>query len=663
MTHGKSDAEIIRSTRNTARFFTENRHISWVLLAATLLWGIYGYVKMPQRKDPEIPLRVAAVITPWPGASAEKIEPLITRRVEEKIAENRNIAKIESITRSSVSIVYVELDERVAETGKEFDDIKLKLDALRDLPEGAGPVEFLKDFGDTTALMLTVASPRASEIDISLRARDVRQAIERARSRIPPGLAASRAAVVVSFPRSINPQVLYRSRDLLARAMEEQGLARDIRPIQGPGFLGLDALFGGEETAILAFIQEFARARLRTAELHPDVWSPAVIRDPGDTHARLAAVAGEKYSYRELDDFTDLIKRVLLTVPQVSEVSRAGVLKERILLEYSQQRLAAYRLQPSTLQDILGARNITVPGGVLEIEGKTLSIDPSGEFKTENEISHVLVSAPPAGPPLYLRDLVEISRNYEDPPRLLNFYTWRDPTGAWHRTRAITLAVQMRPGEQIGKFGKAIDAALAELRQRLPDDLLIARTSDQPLQVNLSINLFMRSLYEAILLVVLVAFVGFREWRSAVLMATSIPLTLAMTFGMMQLLGIDLQQVSIASLIIALGLLVDDPVVAGDAIKRDLDAGHPPGVAAWLGPTKLATAILYATITNIVAYLPLLILSGDSGRFLRSLPVVLACSLVASRVVSMTFIPLLGYYLLRPSTKPFSVASAISCCT
>jgi multidrug efflux pump subunit AcrB len=106
--------------------------------------------------------------------------------------------------------------------------------------------------------------------------------------------------------------------------------------------------------------------------------------------------------------------------------------------------------------------------------------------------------------------------------------------------------------------------------------------------------------------------------------------------------------VSIASLIIALGLLVDDPVVAGDAIKRDLAAGHSRLISAWLGPTKLAKAILFATITNIVAYLPFLLLAGDSGRFVYSLPIVIGCSLVASRLVSMTFIPLLGYYLLRP---------------
>ena len=97
---------------------------------------------------------------------------------------------------------------------------------------------------------------------------------------------------------------------------------------------------------------------------------------------------------------------------------------------------------------------------------------------------------------------------------------------------------------------------------------------------------------------------------------------------------------------------MDDPVVAGDAIKRDLALGHPPVVAAWLGPTKLAKAIMFATITNIAAYLPFLLLTGDTGDFLHSLPIVMTCSLIASRLVSMTFIPLIGYYLLRPSTKP-----------
>ena len=169
-------------------------------------------------------------------------------------------------------------------------------------------------------------------------------------------------------------------------------------------------------------------------------------------------------------------------------------------------------------------------------------------------------------------------------------------------------------GQMIADFGKAVEGQIAETRQLLPEDLVISRVSDQPQQVAENVDLFMSSLYEAIVLVVLVALIGFWEWRSALLMALCIPITLAMTFGLMRLVGMDIQQISIGALIISLGLLIDDPVVAGDAIKRDIARGVPRAIAAWLAPTRLATAILFATITNIVAYLPFLTLTGDTGR-------------------------------------------------
>src|SRR5262245_53493001 len=160
MSHGKTDAEIINGTHNTARFFVEKRHVAWVLLIATCAWGIYGYFSMPQRKDPEVQVRTAVALVPWRGASAEKVEQLVTKKVEEQIAANSKVTKIESISRTGLAVVYVELDEKLKETGKELDDIKLKLDAIHDLPSGAGPINFIKDFGDTAALMLTVTSPK-----------------------------------------------------------------------------------------------------------------------------------------------------------------------------------------------------------------------------------------------------------------------------------------------------------------------------------------------------------------------------------------------------------------------------------------------------------------------------------------------------------------------
>ena len=189
-----------------------------------------------------------------------------------------------------------------------------------------------------------------------------------------------------------------------------------------------------------------------------------------------------------------------------------------------------------------------------------------GQFNTAASIGDVAVSTTSQGAPVYLRDLVQISRGYQAPAQYLNYYTWRDANGHWQRSRAITLAIYMRDKKQIARFGQSVNSKLSQLRQILPADLILAHTSDQPLQVKENIHLFMRALMEAIGLVVLVSLLGFWEWRLALIMALAIPITLAMTFGVVNMLGIDLQQVSIATLIIALGLLVDVPVVSGDGI-------------------------------------------------------------------------------------------------
>jgi multidrug efflux pump subunit AcrB len=641
-----NEQQQIERTHNTARFFTETRHVAWVLLIGTMIWGIYGYLQMPQRKDPDIPIRQALALCPWPGASAEKIEQLVTRRIEEKIAENVKVDKIESNTRTGITAIYISLVEGTRETGKEFDDIKLKLDSITDLPDGAGPIDFVKDFGDTAALMLTVASPKVAEAEIAARAQALRREIDATRAGAGSTDGGARVTLVQGLPAAVPVELVRRPLRMFADAATADSIIRDARIIVGPGFVGVDAASEKDDSTLVDYVQHFIRERLRASEFHPDAWPVAVIRDPAEAQLRLAAVAGDKYSYRELDDYTDLITRSLKTLPIVSKVTRSGLLQERVYLEYSQERLAAYGVKVGSLERVLGARNIAVPGGVIESGDKNLTVDPSGEFKNEHEIGDVLVSTA-NGRSLYLRDVATVARGYESPARFLNFYGRRDEDGSWRRSRGVTLAVQMRTGRKIGDFAHVVDAQIEGLRAQLPADLVLARTSDQPRQVEENIHLFMGSLNEAVVLVVLVSLIGFWEWRSALLMALSIPITLAMTFGMMYLLGIDLQQVSIASLIIALGLLVDDPVVAGDAIKRDLAAGHSRLVAAWWGPTKLAKAILFATITNIVAYVPFLVLPGDPGNFVYSLPVVIGCSLVASRIVSMTFIPLLGYYLLR----------------
>jgi multidrug efflux pump subunit AcrB len=655
----KSDQERIEQTRNVPRFFVEHPQVSWVLLVGVLIWGWFGYKSMPQRKDPNIPVRVAVASCAWPGATAQQVEQLITRPIEDTAAQNKWIHAgtaadygVRSISLPGYAYVYIQLVDNVDDLKRQFSDINLKLNALSgQLPRGAGPITFQSDFGDTAALMLTVASPKADSVEINLRSQSIQAAIRSARARKKTAPPAKPVTVIYPFPESVSPRAVAGGAALFERQAIRAGVLSHTTLIQGTGFIGLDGTTNRDDTSIQAFIEQFFANQVQRSELHPDAWDTIIVHDPAETGEKLSQIAGDKYSYAELDDFSDLIARTMQGAPETSKVERRGVQQQTIYLEFSQDRLAAYGLQPADLGKLIQARNIIAPGGVFETGQRQITLNPSGQFESARAIGDIVVTTTTAGAPVYLRDLVDISRGYRSPANYLNYYAWQDAGGHWRRSRAVTIAIYMRDQNQIARFGQSIDGKLAQLHRILPSDLITAHTSDQPLQVKENIHLFLRALNEAIILVVIVSLIGFWEWRLALIMALAIPITLAMTFGVVFMLGIDLQQVSVATLIIALGLLVDVPVVSGDGIKRGLADGLPRSVAAWLGPTKLATAIFFATITNVIAYLPFLLLTGNTGQFLRSLPIVMTASLLCALVVAMTFIPLLGYYIQRPPKK------------
>src|SRR6266566_2602691 len=654
-----SDQDRIENTHNVPRFFVEHPQVSWVLLMGVLVWGWFGYHSMPQRKDPDIPVRVAVAFCSWPGATAQQVEQFVTRPIEDAVAENKTIHPgtasdygVRSVSLPAAAYVYVQLAENISDVKRQFSDINLKLNALNNqLPQGAGPISFQSDFGDTAALMLTIASPKADQVEINIRARAIQSAIQSVRAKRKYTEHDVPVTLVYSFPRSISPATTLDAEQLFEQQAKEEGILRAQQVILGSGFIAVDGVSDKDDASISHFVEAFFQQRLQRSDLHPDGWSPIIIRDPRDAGAKLTNVAGDKYSYADLDNFSDLIARTVQGAPETSKVERRGLLPQVVYLEYSQDRLAEYGLQPAALGQVLRARNIIVPGGAFETGQRQILINPSGQFESRDAIGEVAVAKTSTGAPVYLRDLVEISRGYQSPAQYLNYYTWEDLEGRWQRSRSVTLAIYMRDQRQIATFGQSVDRKLAQLKKILPPDLIIAHTSDQPLQVKENIHLFLRALYEAIILVVVVSLIGFWEWRLALIMALAIPITLGMTFGVSYMLGIDLQQVSVATLIIALGLLVDVPVVAGDGIKRGLAAGLPREIAAWLGPTKLATAIFFATLTNIIAYLPFLMLTGNTGEFLRSLPIVMTAALLCALVVAMTFVPLLGYYIQRPPKR------------
>src|SRR5271169_4073295 len=210
----RENRQDISNRRNIPRFFVEHPHISWILLLGVLIWGYFGYTSMPQRKDPDIPVRLAVAACSWPGATAQQVEQYITRRIEDVAAENKTIHPgtdadygIKSVSLPGYSFVTIQLDEGITDTKRQFSDINLKLNALNSqLPQGAGPIIFQSDFGDTAALMLTVASPKTDDIEIAARANSVEAAIRKARNAKGQDRKGQLVPVTVvdSFPQSIS---------------------------------------------------------------------------------------------------------------------------------------------------------------------------------------------------------------------------------------------------------------------------------------------------------------------------------------------------------------------------------------------------------------------------------------------------------------------------
>jgi multidrug efflux pump subunit AcrB len=452
--------------------------------------------------------------------------------------------------------------------------------------------------------------------------------------------------IVFAFPSSVEPSRLRPLLEQLSRTLKQQELFTNSVLVQDAGFMAIDGQSHVGALELEGCVNREFSHLLPPNERHPDLWRPVIVSSLSELEPALRRMAGPRYTYKELDEFTEQLQHRLQSVPQVSKVTRVGVLPEQITLDYSQEKLANAGVSLETVAGGLLRQNVNLPGGQMDVGGRNVTLRTSGELGSERELQSVFVSATAGGTPVRIRDLFEVGREYQS-PQLINDYGWYDSAGTFESSRAITLAVSMRSGSQVSQFGAAVDAALADTRALLPPDLVIARTSDQPQQVTEAVSLFNNSLYEAIALVVLVALIGFMSWRTAAILAMAIPVTLAMTYTVMHLIGWDLQQISISTMILALGLLVDVPVVASDAIVSGIAQGDSKREAAWRGPTRLSVAILFATVTNIVAYLPFLAVPDSVGQFIRSLPVVMTIALLSAWLLSMTFVPVFGAALLK----------------
>ena len=390
---------------------------------------------------------------------------------------------------------------------------------------------------------------------------------------------------------------------------------------------------------------------LRAKDLPPSVIGPMVNSDFGDTVAVLMAVRGSHYGYRELKDYVERIEDELRTIRAVSKLKRYGEQKEQIYITSSLERLSQYATDPARVIRALQTRNVVPYAGAIDVEDQKVPLNASGLFQTENEIRRVMIDMSPTGQPVYIGDVAAVERRYQDPDQLTRF----------DGEPCLMLSVEMQEGNNIVEFGKTVREKLDAVKTTLPPDLKIDLIADQPRVVEERISHFIREFGIAIAAVILVTMV-LLPFRVALIAALAIPVTVAVTFGIMNAIGIELHQVSISALIVVLGMVVDDAIVIADNYVELLDRKVPREEAAWRSATELAVPVLTATITIIASFLPLLMLSGSVGEFISALPITVAVALSASFVVAMLLTPLLcrlfihrGLHSGEQKKKKFSV--------
>ena len=370
-------------------------------------------------------------------------------------------------------------------------------------------------------------------------------------------------------------------------------------------------------------------------ELPDGVYGPYYNDRFDDVYGSVYALTGADYSYEELRAMAEDARRRILAVPRVQKAELIGVQSERVYVEIALARLAQLGIPPTAVTDALAGQDAMMPSGSIETESDTVHLRASGVFESIEDIRALPIAA--NGSVFRLGDIAHIERRTADPP---------DPRMFYNGAPAIGIAVSMEDGGNILALGDDLRALTAQIQQDLPLGAALHEVSNQPAVVQSSIHDFVETLALAIIIVLGVSFLSL-GWRTGLVVAGCIPLVLAGTFTAMYLLGIDLHKVSLGALIIALGLLVDDAIIAVEMMSVQLERGMERFDAACYAFTQTAKPMLTGTLITCAGFIPVAFSKGMASEFCAALFPVIGIALILSWIVSVMVAPLFGYYLIR----------------
>jgi multidrug efflux pump subunit AcrB len=359
----------------------------------------------------------------------------------------------------------------------------------------------------------------------------------------------------------------------------------------------------------------------------------------GDVFGNIYAFTSDGLSQRQLRDQVEDVRTKVLTVPDVGKVDIIGTQDEAIYLEFSTRKIAALGLDTSSIIATLQAQNAVAPSGVFQAGPERISVRVSGQFASEASLKAINLRVNDRFFPL--TDVATITRGYADPPKTLLRFNGQP---------AIGLAIGMKTGANLLKFGEALKEEMAKIVADLPIGVGVHLVADQPVVVEHAVSGFTEALFEAVVIVLGISFLSL-GLRAGLVVAIAIPLVLAITFVVMAYDGISLQRISLGALIIALGLLVDDAMIAVEMMVARLEAGDPLEKAATHVYTSTAFPMLTGTLVTVTSFMPIGLNSSNAGEFTYTLFVVIAVSLIVSWLVAVLFTPLLGVTILSAKMK------------
>ncbi len=436
-----------------------------------------------------------------------------------------------------------------------------------------------------------------------------------------------------------------------AREVEQQVTDRIERMLQETPWLDniASASKPGESFIFVTLRDDMPRAELGNAwamvrkklfdmrrTLPEDAGRPIINDEFGDTFGSIYAFTSDTLSPAALEREASAARQELLKLPGVYKVELVGEQEEKIYIEFDSNRIAAYGIDPLKIAAALKAQNAMEPAGDIVTHYDVARLRISGDFHSVQSIQDIGIAAA-RGQVYRLGDISHVYRGYEDPARFKMKFRGQ---------QAVGLAISMTKDGNVIELGKALDRAFTGIRAHLPPGIALHHVADQPAVVKRAIGQFMRALLEALLIVLAISFLSL-GWRAGMVVALSIPVVMAGTFLAMKLLGIDLQRVSVGALIIAIGLLVDDAMIAVEMMKVKLGEGWNKASAVVYAYSSTAFPMLTGTLVTAAAFLPVGLAKSSAGEYTLSICIVVTLSLLVSWVVAVIFTPFIGYHLLQ----------------